>query len=156
MDEEKPNFLPQEQAYSYEENDDVWELYLGRGPMTHGLKVIKIQKRHPDGSSLPWAMYWPSKEQSEAIVNGLNSSVSMANAVKWMNRPRPPEQAWEHNTVEQEGGRYHHQCPSCKRWAHRCSSCSWMSPEEEAYCSENCWKAAGSPELSGDEDATVS
>jgi hypothetical protein len=59
--------------------------------------------------------------------------------------PPPPAQEWEHGVRDEQGGRSNYQCPQCKRWAHRCGSCGWMGWAEETYCSENCWKAAGSP-----------
>lgn len=143
--------MAEAQTYSYYEDEDVWELYLGRTAMTHGLKIMKIVKKDPHH-----AAYWPDKEQSERIVTALNNQIELDRAWQQMSAPQAPEQAWEHVTVEKEGDRYHHQCPQCKRWCHRCGSCSYMTAEEEAYCSENCWKAAGSPNLSDDDDATVS
>ncbi len=59
--------------------------------------------------------------------------------------PPPPPQAWEHNTKDAREGRFTEQCAHCKKWVHRCSNCSYMDWAEENYCSENCWKAAGSP-----------
>jgi hypothetical protein len=61
--------------------------------------------------------------------------------------PPPPhvEPEWEHATVEEKGGRYHHQCPSCERWCHRCDNCSYMDWRESTWCSEKCWKEAGAP-----------
>lgn len=80
------------------------------------------------------------------MVNPQFMKLSEEQIKKWLpTPPPPPEQAWEHNTSISQGGRMNNQCAQCKKWAHSCSSCGYMPWEEETYCSENCWKAAGSP-----------
>jgi len=92
----------------------------------------------PNGPAEPEGWWWIEKAQFLELTE---------EQAEFYLPPTPPPkpQAWEHNTFDAEGDKHHHQCPSCKKWSHRCSSCSYMGWEEETYCSENCWKAAGCP-----------
>lgn len=63
-------------TYTVEENDEVWELYRGRTDFTHGFKIIQAHKKvsMPLGSLnlVPLTEYTPSLLESAEITNALN------------------------------------------------------------------------------------
>lgn len=128
-----------------EENDDFWELYFGfRDGLTHPNKIIKIPKIDNQ-----YAVYFPEKKETEFILTALNNQAAIDRAWQQMtieeSTPKEPEQLWECQTSDKEEGRRHNQCPTCKRWFHDCGSCDNLYIPNTNYCSENCWKSAGSP-----------
>lgn len=66
-------------AYTVEESDQAWELYVGRSGDAHGAKIIKAPKESDE-----IACYWPTINQSawiERILNDGADLLTMALAV---------------------------------------------------------------------------
>lgn len=63
-------------TYTVEEDDEVWELYRGRTAFTHGFKIIQAHKKvsQPLGSLniVPLTEYTPSLTESKEITDALN------------------------------------------------------------------------------------
>lgn len=80
-----------------------------------------------------------------SLINASTQPLTEKQADWWIPKPPPPEQAWEHSKRAERSDRYNTMCNGCGEFVHRCGSCSYMDWAEHNFCSENCWKHAGSP-----------